>query len=265
MINADTVVSAVVGVVIGAGAIWATLRAANPKRSLLWVPNSNASLLHGENTASAVTVSAGGRVLTKPRLVEIAIKNAGRKDILAQDFATGDDSLAFDFRAPIVGVMSTKVEPAAAPIPVTRTAGNILYVHSGLIKTRQVVRFSVLVDGDEKKITCHRAHLIETPIKKASDNDALLPLWQRSGTWAGGCVLVFCGLPLLAILVFFYLFNYGYLAPKGFTLCSNDPPVYVKNLEVCNQIRQSIPEESVGRSTEKPNRAPDSVGQSSAP
>ncbi|WP_406490558.1 hypothetical protein OHB06_00810 [Streptomyces sp. NBC_01604] len=161
--------------------VWAALYVARPKRRLLWLERSNVALLRGGSATGAVGVTYGGTPLGKPRLVELVLKNSGKRDIQQSDFASQDDSLAFDFGASIISVLSVKSVPDTGAIPGTRIAGNVLYVHKSLIASKQQLLVSVLVDGDEDDLKCHSAHLLETPIVEARSEADFLPIRQRLG------------------------------------------------------------------------------------
>ncbi|MFF8931470.1 hypothetical protein ACF1AO_29860 [Streptomyces longwoodensis] len=196
----DTIIGALVAVVVGILAVWATLYVAKPRRRLLWVPVSNVPLLRGGSIGSDVSVKSGGSDLAKPRIVTLALKNAGRRDILAQDFASDDESLQFDFGAKIVKVLQATVEPSTAPEPDMDGTGSVLSVRRSLIKSQQAIRISVLVDGDEEGIVCLRAHLIETPIKHTKHPEGIYPLWRRDA-WLAVALSLMAALIVSAISV----------------------------------------------------------------
>ncbi|MDF3141789.1 MULTISPECIES: hypothetical protein [unclassified Streptomyces] len=184
----SALISALIAVMMGLAALWGALYVAKPKRRLLWVEALNAPLLSDTSASSSVHVSTGTAVLTNPRVVQLGLKNGGRRDIVQSDFASDNDSLCFDFHAPIVQVMSTQVEPGTAPTPTTRVDGTKLYVHKGLIKSSQVIRFSILVDGDNEDVTCENAHIVETKTKQ-SNNSNMESWWQQYGNMATGAII----------------------------------------------------------------------------
>ncbi|WP_159053209.1 hypothetical protein [Streptomyces regalis] len=156
------------GVLIGVGGAWATLRSNNPKRRVVWNQSSNTTLLRSTSPSapSAVSVSHAGTTLVEPRLVELEFSNSGRRDISPTDFASGDESLIFDFGANIVTVLDTEVDPPSAPKPQHVIDGPLLKVKKVLVARNQRVTFSVLVDGPKGNIKLAAAHLTNTPVKR---------------------------------------------------------------------------------------------------
>ncbi|MFD4879998.1 hypothetical protein ACFWOB_42470 [Streptomyces sp. NPDC058420] len=179
MITADSYLLAVTTLLSTAGLAWATFYAGKPKRRLLWYTRTNLSLLGVSMPASStVTVTVNEDTLTRARMVELVIKNAGRHVILANEFSSGEDSLVFDFGVPVKSVLDTTTIPKTAPKPGTITSGNLLKIRPELIKSQQETTFFVLVDGPEKWPECLNAHLI-TPVKETTP-EGVKPFWKKT-------------------------------------------------------------------------------------
>ncbi|WP_406726628.1 hypothetical protein WJ438_20985 [Streptomyces sp. GD-15H] len=179
----NTVITVVAALVVGAGAAWATLAAARPKRKLLWGDVENLRLIASRQAAASIEILHGGVSLQNPRVVRLTLKNSGRRDIVAADFASGDNSLVFNFHNTILSIISTDVEPNSAPEPALSSIGSNLCIQPGLIKSGQKVSISVLVDGDRKPVDCTAAHIVETPVKRAKKSDEFKPFLRRNSNW----------------------------------------------------------------------------------
>ncbi|MFD7280343.1 hypothetical protein ACFV80_25620 [Streptomyces sp. NPDC059862] len=137
------------------GAVWATLRAANPKRRLLYRVYSCTPLLNP--TASVpggtLTVMHGTNALAIPWVVEIQLINAGRRDIVASMFHNGD-SIVLDLGVPIVALLRTATSSRTQRPPAAEVDGGVLTVPPCLLVKRHTVTFSVLVDGADPQLEC---------------------------------------------------------------------------------------------------------------
>lgn len=175
----NTVITVVAALVVGAGAAWATLAAARPKRKLLWGDVENFRLIASRQAAASVEIIHDGVPLQNPRIVRLTLKNSGRRDIVSTDFASGGSSLVFNFHNTILSIISTDVEPSSAPEPALSTIGSNLCIQPGLIKSGQKVSISVLADGDRQSVNCIAAHIIETPVKKVKKGAEFEPFMRR--------------------------------------------------------------------------------------
>lgn len=169
----NTLISVVFGVGVGGLGAWVAFRASNPKKRLFWGVVSNAPLIASERAARAIRITQDQEVIEKPRIVRITIRNAGRKDIRREDYDSGPASLVFDLHAPVKGIVSVDSTPshARAPEPPLKD-GNRILVQPFLMKHRQTVTFSVLVDGEEGEVTCSAA-LLDTPVKNIDFSEAV--------------------------------------------------------------------------------------------
>ncbi|WP_405479369.1 hypothetical protein [Streptomyces sp. NBC_00009] len=132
----NTVITVFVTVVAALLAAWATLRSVNPRRRLVWRQHVNSNLFRDAGAATAIGVSYGQSVVSEPRLVELLVKNAGRRDLQSSDFVNADNSLVFDFGVPVVAVLNSAVQPPTAAPSVTSHTGSELRIHPGLIAKR---------------------------------------------------------------------------------------------------------------------------------
>ncbi|MGW6158588.1 hypothetical protein ACWFRM_36530 [Streptomyces sp. NPDC055144] len=167
----NTLIAVFVAVVAALLAAWATLRSVNPRRRLVWRQHVNSNLFRDAGAATAIGVSYGQSVVSEPRLVELLVKNAGRRDLQSSDFVNADNSLVFDFGVPVVAVLNSAVQPPTAAPSVTSHTGSELRIHPGLIAKGQVITFSVLVDGPERDVKPKVASILETPVKEGNQAD----------------------------------------------------------------------------------------------
>ncbi|WP_307622438.1 hypothetical protein [Streptomyces sp. V3I7] len=175
----NTVITVLVAALFGGLAVWGTLYAAKPRRHLLWIEASNSPLLDPNTHSHSFDVNYDGASIARPRLVTLILKNTGKRDVREQDFTSGDDSLVFDFKTPVVSVLSVQANPTSAPAPRTTITGNKVAVNKGLFKTGQSAEFLVLVDGGKHDVECASAHLLETPVDPIDSRDGLFPVWRR--------------------------------------------------------------------------------------
>ncbi|MEV6133040.1 hypothetical protein AB0M05_40680 [Streptomyces violaceusniger] len=113
----------------------------------------------------------GQSAVGAPRLVELLIKNAGRRDVQSSDFANAENSLVFDFGVPVVSVLESRAQPVTAAPATTSQSGSELRIHPGLISKGQVLQLSVLVDGAEHDVVLKVASILETPVKGGGQSD----------------------------------------------------------------------------------------------
>lgn len=137
----------------------------------MWRQHVNSNLFRDAGAATAIGVSYGQSAVSEPRLVELLVKNAGRRDLQSSDFVNADNSLVFDFGVPVVAVLNSAVQPPTAAPSVTSHTGSELRIHPGLIAKGQMITFSVLVDGPEQGVKPKVASILETPVKEGSQAD----------------------------------------------------------------------------------------------
>lgn len=137
----------------------------------MWRQHVNSNLFRDAGAATAIGVSYGQSVVSEPRLVELLVKNAGRRDLQSSDFVNADNSLVFDFGVPVVAVLNSTVQPPTSAPSVTSHTGSELRIHPGLIAKGQMMTFSVLVDGPEQDVKPKVASILETHVKEGSQAD----------------------------------------------------------------------------------------------
>ncbi|WP_327749674.1 hypothetical protein [Streptomyces europaeiscabiei] len=163
----NTAIASLIAAPIGVAAVWATFRVDRPKKRLIWAIKTDKPLI-GRVSGEAVRVFSRNRHLQMPRLIEIAIKNVGRRDLQVSDFSGGERSLEFLFGNQIVDVTSLSVEPPDAPRPEIHESGNSLSLLPVHFKRGATVSLTVLVDGPKDDVRCSRAYIIETDVKKTT-------------------------------------------------------------------------------------------------
>jgi hypothetical protein len=169
----NTAIAAAFGFIFAALAAWATLYSANPKRRLVWAQTQNVPLLHSIAPMPHVEVNIGGAQVRNPRVVQVTVRNTGRRDIQSNMFHNGS-SVVFDFHAYILSVTPTVNSPAELEI-----SGTQLRLKPSLIPRGQSISWAVLVDGPEADVTC-TAPLVDVPCRKVKDESELKTLSERS-------------------------------------------------------------------------------------
>ncbi|MFD5548707.1 hypothetical protein ACFWJQ_18470 [Streptomyces goshikiensis] len=175
------VITLLVTATVGFFAGWATLRAANPKRRLVWWEQSNVPLVDDQfNDGSLLALQFMGHPLPKPRIVELVITNVGRRDITPAHL---QGPLRFEFGAEVCMILSHSTEPAHAPVPTTdtdaftirgaqHTAGTYVAIEPSLFRRGQVYTATVLVNGDAASVTCASAPLIDVDLEMRQPGNA---------------------------------------------------------------------------------------------
>ncbi|MEU7516800.1 hypothetical protein AB0B13_33005 [Streptomyces sp. NPDC042898] len=168
---------------VGFFAGWATLRAANPKRKIVWQVQSNTPLVDDQfNDGTVLAVQFMGYTLPKPRIVELVVANVGRRDITAAHFH-GGAPLRFEFGAEVCMILNHSSEPAHAPVPTTDTAsfdmttagyttGTYVAIKPSLFRRGQVYTATVLINGDETDVTCTAAPFIDVDLDERRQTNA---------------------------------------------------------------------------------------------
>ncbi|MCG0289358.1 hypothetical protein [Streptomyces sp. PSAA01] len=170
------VITTVVAVAVGALGAWATLRANHPKLKLSWWVRSNTSLLPeitdqvGGPGGPRLTVQLGNTVVSKPRLIELAVANTGRRDISAANFHQ-DQPIVFRLGgAQLLSIFGGTSEPAGTGDPIfgliiaNQTRERLFSIPPLLLRRGQVVIVRLLVDGDEKPVELLDAPLVDVSV-----------------------------------------------------------------------------------------------------
>ncbi|SFK60097.1 hypothetical protein [Streptomyces pini] len=132
---------------VGIGAMWATLRASNPKRCITYWTGDTPLLRSHQRLEGGLQVSRNGRTLADPRLVHIRITNTSRRDVPSAAFDRGEP-IKVDIGKPILEVLGTETDPADAAPPQKSVAGTELRIGPGRIGRNQSVTYLLLIDGD---------------------------------------------------------------------------------------------------------------------
>ncbi|BFP50658.1 hypothetical protein SCMC78_04650 [Streptomyces sp. CMC78] len=135
-----------VALVVGLLAVWATLKANNPKLRLGYELAATTDLL-GHAGASSLTVTHNGGTLASPHIALIVIANEGRRDIVGSMFHNGDP-LTFNLGRPALGVLDVQSDHASAPTPaVSIDPSGMVAVAPSHLPRKQKLRISVVLDG----------------------------------------------------------------------------------------------------------------------
>ncbi|WP_326777108.1 hypothetical protein [Streptomyces sp. NBC_01445] len=115
---------------------------------LRWAERANTSLLSTSDPDLAVF--HGGAPVTNPRVVRLEIWNPSRREVTSDKF--NNDGLVFDFKTPIVAVLSAESTPVTRVAPSTLIAGEHLEINPALLAVKQRCTYTVLVDGPEERV-----------------------------------------------------------------------------------------------------------------
>ena len=133
---------------VGAATVWATLRAAYPKRRLTYLLRKNTPR-HMFRRQRRLPVQYDGTTLANPRVVELEIVNTGRSDIVDSDFHD-EKPIIFRFGVDVVGIVGEDSEPRTRAMPSGHCNGQTFEIRPSLIARRQRASFSLLVDGTRR-------------------------------------------------------------------------------------------------------------------
>ncbi|WP_329289539.1 hypothetical protein [Streptomyces pseudovenezuelae] len=184
------VLTLIIGVVVGCLGAWATLRAGNPKRKINWWVESNTSLLslsERPDNGQELTVHLGAHAIRNPRVVELVIANVGSRDITAGMFHA-DEPMRFDFgQSEVYGVLARRTDPEGTVMPTleigpiqvhpptrgianapTTSADSWLDLAPCLLKRGQSVTVTVLLSGEEERVRCLSAGLVDVDVVSQS-------------------------------------------------------------------------------------------------
>ncbi|MTE19734.1 hypothetical protein F0L17_11480 [Streptomyces sp. TRM43335] len=158
---------------VGIGAMWATLRASNPKRRITYWMGDTPLLQSHHRLEGGLQVSRNGRTLADPRLVRIRMTNTSRRDVPSSAFDQSKP-IRIGVGRPILESLGTESEPADAAPPQESVVGTELHIGPGRIGRNQSVTYLVLIDG-EPTYSCHHSLIDVTveetgsPLERGSD------------------------------------------------------------------------------------------------
>ena len=180
----------VVGLVIGAASVWATVRVGSLRRRLYYGMRAAAPLLtapHGMR--NKLELRYDGTALTDPRVITVELSSRSRKDI-ANDAYNGGQPLLVDVGAPIMEVLQITSVPKTYPQPSVVAHETALAIGPSLIGRRHDITITVLTDGGTPSLSC-RSPLIDVRIdprlveRAAADRRQLMALGAIAVVAAG--------------------------------------------------------------------------------
>jgi hypothetical protein len=152
-------------IVVGVATVWVTLRVSNPKRRLLYsMPVATPLLNRRPGLPADIEVRRKGqeKPLENPHVVTVQLVSRGRLDIQRDAFDDGKP-LRLDVGAPIIECLDVTTSPPDRAVPPCKPGGSTLLVGPALIGRRQTIRYSLLVDGPDPRLS--------PPIKSLADVD----------------------------------------------------------------------------------------------
>lgn len=159
-----TALTLVAGLITGFFGGWATLRAANPKRQLVyWMPTAM-PILNTSDSVGDLLVMRGGQALRNPHVLDVRLTNSGRRDIASSHF-DGELPIVLDVGVPLVEILGITSQPTSLHTPTVIADDTALKVTPGLIARGQTIHFSLLVDGPAPSLSC-QASLIDVTVQE---------------------------------------------------------------------------------------------------
>ncbi|MGZ9935863.1 hypothetical protein ACXNSR_38990 (plasmid) [Streptomyces sp. NC-S4] len=127
--------------------------------------------------------------LDHPHHVEVELISRGPRDIAPGDF---HGALTFDIGAVVIDMIGEpRVVPTSAQIPRVSHSGSTISVQPCLIKSRERISVSLLVDGAHPHLTSTSAHLANVDPKSFTGEVPPIGPWRKATRWAGGAALVY--------------------------------------------------------------------------
>ncbi|MFE1030003.1 hypothetical protein ACFW5I_36685 [Streptomyces sp. NPDC058818] len=152
-------------VLVGLLAVWATLRAANPKRHLAYTMRSIAPLIPSSGPLrDGLAMNLNGIALQDPHVLQFELANWGRRDIPSSAFDSGMP-IRIDLGCDVVSILETASKPSHAVPPAVSADGQSILVGPGLIARGQRITITVLADGPRPELTAHVA-LIDVRVRQ---------------------------------------------------------------------------------------------------
>ncbi|WP_405659115.1 hypothetical protein [Streptomyces sp. RK9] len=196
-------VGAIVAVGVGIFAAYSNYRIVNPKCLFTYCLRKNTSLLNASGQVSGtLSVAHGTTRLSRPRVVEIEVKNEGRRAVTAQDFH-GGDSIEFEVGAPIIALLESDTVPSHSRVPNSSLAGSVLRIEPSLLSSKQSTSFTLLVDGPRAELQC-RSSLVDVPVKERKPES---PLTAAQARFAKGALRASVVMTVVCFLILGYVFS----------------------------------------------------------
>ncbi|MER6294919.1 hypothetical protein [Streptomyces althioticus] len=165
-------ITTLIAVTIGFLGAFATLRASNPVRRLTYRTLTNTSLFVASHSQTgALTVAHHGTRVQRPRVVELELRNTGRRDITAAQFHASQ-SILYDLGADVVAVLEVASLPTGTVAPNVRSvtsAPSRIEIPPCLLARKQQVNVSLLVDGPKRPVTCLAAPLVDVQVREVPE------------------------------------------------------------------------------------------------
>ncbi|MDF2270700.1 hypothetical protein P2Q00_35530 [Streptomyces coacervatus] len=145
-----------------------------------------------------VVVTFNDAELEQAHHVEVHLVTRGTRDVASTDFDQGRP-LTLDVGARIITLLTPpRVTPASAEVPNVNFDGTTLLIEKCLIKSRERIALSLLVDGESPRLTCPTSHLINVRMKKFTGTEPPIGPWPGLTTGLGLAAL---GLNVVGIVM----------------------------------------------------------------
>lgn len=145
------------------GTIWATMRAANPRRTLHYEFNVMPLVQQHEGLTGSLEIRFNGNLLQDPHIIWAGLSNMGKRDISSSHFDQ-DRPIKMIMGVSVVNLLSIVTHGGTAAAPTASVQGGELHVGPGRIGRGDVVTYALLVDG---KPNCSLTHeLIDVKVKQ---------------------------------------------------------------------------------------------------
>jgi hypothetical protein len=171
--------------------MWITMRAATPKRRLLYSMPVVESLLNEQSDMPQdIEVSRAGKSLSSPKIVTVELASRSRFDITREAF-DGGKPLCLNLHTPIVECLKVSVSPSDRSVPSTKIDGSNLLIEPVLIGRSETITFTLLVDGPWPHLEAPEQSLIDIDIIPA---ERLQPnRYQRFATIPLSIIVIVAG------------------------------------------------------------------------
>lgn len=176
---------------VGGLTVWVTIRTGFPRRRLLYAILADTPLIHNASM-SGLVVRYNRRRVREPRLVTVALRNDGIRDIEREAFDGAP--LRFEIGERVLECTEIKTNPADQPRPHIKSEGSVLLINPMRISKGACLYVDLLVDG--------HAPVLRLP-EQTLTNVRILPLpnyEKASNRWIAAMVAAF----------FSFLFAAGY-------------------------------------------------------
>jgi hypothetical protein len=167
-----------VGAAIGVGvaAVWATLRANNPKRRITYLMTDTGLVQTHQGLVGVIEIRRNGVVLINPRVVRIKLTNTSRRDVGSGDFDQ-QIPIKMDVGTPILELLGSPTGlPRTSATPVAVLSGSELHIGPGRIGKGESIEYLVLVDG-RTRYKCEHTLLNINVVNEETETDESGRIW----------------------------------------------------------------------------------------